>query len=139
MKLLDILLEQEKIKVLGPRRSKEERQKNHAIATQKQIQQYIKNGSKGDLDLANTPITSLPDNLTYVGGSLYLHGSKITSLPDNLEVKGHLALSETPITSLPDNLKVGGILELYDIPLAKKYTKEEIRKMVPGVRGSIYM
>ena len=48
MKLLKILLEQEKI--LVPRRIKE-REKILARAAQQKIQEYIKNGSKGNLDL----------------------------------------------------------------------------------------
>ena len=60
IKLLDIL----ENKILVPRRSPDERQNNFLIATQKKIQQYIKDGSEGDLDLRDTPITSLPDNLT---------------------------------------------------------------------------
>ncbi len=64
IKLLDILREN---KILVPRRSPEERQKNYLIATQKKIQQYIKDGGKGDLYLSNTPIQSLPDGLK-VGG-----------------------------------------------------------------------
>ena len=68
IKLLDILNEN-KTKILVPRRSPEERAKNYLIATQKKIQQYIKDGGKGDLNLGNTPITSLPDNLS-VGGDL---------------------------------------------------------------------
>ena len=114
IKLLDIL----ENKILIPRRSPDERSANFIIATQKKIQQYIKDGSKGNLDLRNTPITSLPDNLK-VGGSL--------------------SLIDTPITSLPDNLQVGGYLSLIDTPLSKKYTKEEIRKMVPGVKGHIFL
>ena len=43
--------------VLIPRRSAEERQKNYKIASNKQIQEYIKNGSKGDLDLSGTPLS----------------------------------------------------------------------------------
>ena len=152
IKLLDIL----ENKILVPRRSKEERQKNHLIAIQKKIQQYIKDGSKGDLDLHDTPITSLPNNLQ-VGGNLNLYSSKITSLPSNLKVGGGLNVSYTPITSLPDNLQVGGsldltnskitslpnnlqvggFLDLYNTPISKKYTKKEIRKMVPGVKGKI--
>ena len=63
IKFIDIL----ENKILVPRRSPEERQKNYFIALQKKIQQYIKDGGKGDLDLSNTPITSLPDNLTVEG------------------------------------------------------------------------
>jgi len=110
MKLLTILLEQEKI--LVPRRSKEERAKNYQIAINKEIQQYIENGSKGDLYLDGTPITSLPDILKYVGGDLNLYQSKIKSLPDNLKVEEHLVLANTPIEYLPDNLKVKGSILL---------------------------
>ena len=133
IKLIDIL----ENKILIPRRSKEERQKNHLITVQKKVQQYIKSGSKGDLNLKNTPITSLPDNLI-VGGYLDLINTPITSLPDNLQVGGSLGLANTKITSLPNDLKVGGGLYLYNTPISKKYTEEEIRKMVPGVRGEIY-
>jgi len=109
---------------------------------------------EGGLYLYHTPITSLPDNLT-VGESLYLSNTKITSLPNNLKVGGHLNLSDTPITSLPDNLKVGGFLDLSgtpitslpdnlkvgeslflgNTPLSKKYTKDEIRKMIEDKGG----
>ena len=100
IKLISFLKEEN---ILIPRRSSEEREKNYKISIQKKIQQYIKDGSKGDLDLSDTPITSLPDNLK-VGGYLDLSGTPITSLPDNLKVGGNLDLSGTKITSLPDNL-----------------------------------
>ena len=87
-----------RIKVLVPRRSKEEREKNFKIATLKKVQEYIKNGSKGSLNLSDTPITSLPDNLT-VRGTLYLTNT----------------------------------------PLSKQYTKEQIKQMVPSLKGSIYL
>ena len=115
IKLINILKENN---ILVPRRSPEERSKNYIIAIQKKIQQYIKDGSKGDLSLRNTPITSLPDNLT---------------------VRGYLDLNSTPITSLPYNLKVEGNLNLDNTPLSKKYTEDQIRKMVPGVKGNIYL
>ena len=72
--------------------------------------------NKGNLHLYNTPITSLPDNLT-VGGDLDLRGTSITCLPNNLTVEGDLDLRETPITSLPDNLTVGGSLHLNNTPI----------------------
>jgi hypothetical protein len=134
IKLIDIL----ENKILVPRRSPEERQKNYLISIQKKIQQYIKDGSKGDLNLSNTPITSLPNNLQ-VGRSLYLRNTPITSLPNNLQVGGYLDLANTPITSLPNDLQVGGNLDIAKTPLSKKHTKEEIRKMVPGVKGKIYI
>jgi hypothetical protein len=127
-----------RIKVLVPRRSKEEREKNYRIATLKKVQEYIKNGSQDNLDLKNTPITSLPDNLTKVEGSLYLENTPITSLPDNLTVGGYLDLENTPITSLPDNLTVEGSLYLGNTPISKQYTKEQIKQMAPGIKGNIY-
>ena len=97
---------------------------------------------EGDLDLSSSKITSLPDNLQ-VGGSLYLaYSNQITSLPDNLQVGEYLNLFNTPITSLPDNLKVGGSLDLRGTPLADKYSKEQIKKMIEEkggeVEGEIY-
>ena len=54
--------------------------------------------NNGDLDLRNTQITALPDNLT-VDGGLYLSNTQITALPDNLTVGGGLYLSNTQITA----------------------------------------
>ena len=78
----------------------------------------------GYLDLRDTGITSLPDNLT-VGGYLDLRDTGITSLPDNLTVGGSIDLEGTGITSLPDNLIVGGSLYLSGtgITNAKKVNK----------------
>jgi len=97
--------------ILVPKRSPEERQSNYTNVIQKQIQQYIKNGSEGDLNLVGIKITSLPDNLK-VGGDLNLNSTSIESLPNNLKVGGTLYLNFTPIKSLPDNLEVGGDLNL---------------------------
>ena len=99
-----------------PKYAKEDKQAHLARLAYKKVQDYIDNGSRGYLDLSNTQITSLPDNLE-VGGDLYLSDSKITSLPDNLEVGGGLYLRNTQITSLPDNLEVGGGLFLDNTPI----------------------
>jgi len=67
---------------------------------------------KGNLDLSNTGITSLPVGL-HVTGALFLNGSKsLIELPSGLKVDGSLDLSDTGITSLPTDLKVGGSLYL---------------------------
>ena len=156
IKLLDLLKEDSPF---VPRGSKEERGKDYIRIIQTQIQQYIKDGMKGDLDLSYTPITLLPSNLTKVGGDLRLSSTKITSLPDNLTVGGNLNLSDTNITSLPYNLTVGGNLNLFNTqitslpsnltvegdldlfytPLSKKYSEDEIRAIVPNFKGKIYM
>ena len=82
IKLLDLL----ENRILVPRRSKEERQENYQIAIQKKIQQYINGGSKGDLDLRNTPITSLPNNLK-VGRDLYLTNTPISKKYTQEEIR----------------------------------------------------
>ena len=93
---------------------------------------------KSDLDLRNIPIKSLPDGLK-VGGYLDLRGTNIKELPNDLKVKGSLDLNNTPIQSLPNGLEVEGNLWLKNTPLSKKYTEEEIKAMVPGVKGNIYL
>jgi len=91
---------------------------------------------EGDLDLEDTKISSLPDNLT-VGGYLNLYKTKISSLPDNLTVGGSLYLSRTPISSLPKNLQVELRIYLKNTPLADKYSKEQIRKMIEEKGGYV--
>jgi hypothetical protein len=154
IKMLDIL----ENKILVPRRPREERAKNYLIATQKKIQQYMKDGGKGDLILRGTPITSLPSGLSVggyldlentkitslpsglsVGGYLDLENTKIASLPSDLSVEGKLYLENTKITSLPSGLSVGGDLSLYGTPLSKSHTEQEIKQMAPGIKGDIYM
>ena len=132
IKLLDILLEDNKIFV--PRRTKERKEKvNHML--QQKIQKYIDGGSKGSLNLINTPISSLPDNLKIVRGFLDLSDTSITSLPSGLKVSSYLNLIRTPIASLPSDLKVSGNLYLKNTPMSKKYTEGDIRKMCPGIKG----
>src|ERR1019366_1657671 len=103
IKLLDILNEEEPKNILIPRRI-EGRAERFKIITQRKIQEYIKNGCVGDLNLANTPIESLPDNLIKVGGHFLLYNSQIKSL-NNLESVGKtFGFSNTSIESL-GNLK----------------------------------
>jgi hypothetical protein len=89
------------------------------------------------LDLGRTNIKSLGE-LKSVGGDLDLYGANITSLGELKSVGGSLDLRETNIESLGELQSVGGSLYLSGTPLSKKYTKEEIRKMV-NVGGDIYM
>ena len=75
IKLKDILLENQP-NIFIPRRLEGR--------FEKYIQQYIKNGSKGNLDLSNMNLTKLPDILKYikvVGGDFLCSGNnKLTSL-----------------------------------------------------------
>lgn len=98
---------------LIPRRDKNIRQQQHKAAIKKQLQEYVKSGSVGNIILQNAPVEVLPDNLTKVGGTLNLIGTLITVVPDTLKfVDGSLALTDTPITSLPTGLTVTGDLYL---------------------------
>ena len=82
-------------------------------------------------------ITNLPDSL-YVGLKLVLTRCKqLTKLPDNLYVGGALSISETNISELPSKLYVWRDLNIFNTPLAKKYTDEEIRKIVASTGGEI--
>jgi len=69
--------------------------------------------------------------------TLNLENTKITSLPDNLTVGGSLNLSCTKIDSIPYNLSVGRSLNLINTPLSEKYSREQIRKMIEDKGGEI--
>lgn len=62
---------------------------------------------RGDLIIVNSPITSLPDDLTQIGGDLKIANTNISSLPENLKIiNGNLSIIDLKSISLPDNLKV---------------------------------
>ena len=92
---------------------------------------------KGDLDLFDSKITSLPEGLK-VSGTLDLSYSKIISLPKGMEVGGTLFLHYSKITSLPEGLEVRYNLYIGDSPLIK-YSAKELREMIkPGfIKGRI--
>jgi hypothetical protein len=162
-KLITILESVLKQRLLKTRRSKEERGKNHIVAIHRQIQQYIKDGRDGDLDLYQTQITSLPDDLEIVDGELDLGESQITSLPDDLtvtgdliltdsaieilprglRVEGELGMSGTGIREIPPDLRVDGGIVLLDTYFSNKiehdgYSREKLRAMFPStVQGKI--
>ena len=134
--------------ILIPRRL-EDRKERYKILIQRRIQQYIKNGCIGNLDLTNSSFEKLPDNLIKVGGYLGLFNSQIKSL-NNLESVGgsldldystieslgklesvgeYLDLEHTPIKSLGNLKFVGGDIWLRNSFL-ENYTKNEIMRMV---------
>jgi len=158
MKLKDIL----ENRILIPRRSKEERDKSLAAIYYRQIQDYIKNGSEGDLVLdlvlGENPLKILPPNLTRIDGNLFLGYSQITSLNNLKKIEGHVNLKFAPITSLGNllyvgrnlilgssnikdlgNLKyVGGNLFLDHTPISETHTEEQIRKQVKVIGRIIF-
>jgi len=119
IKLLDLL----ENKILVPRRPKDERDKKFTIITQKKIQQYIKDGSQGDLWLDNILLTKLPDELVTIGGSLFLNYSKIESLNILQSVKGNLGIFRCENFKSFDNLEyIGGNL-MMDFSPVKSFDK----------------
>jgi hypothetical protein len=129
--IVDTVLKQ---RLLKTRRSPEDRTKNKTVAELQMVRQYIKDGSKGGLELTHTKLTHLPDDLVYVGGTLNLQGSDIESLPIGLtQINGSLGLSKTHITELPSGLSILNHLFL---------TGNESFESLPDdleVGGSIYL
>ena len=76
MKFNDLiqLLEQDE-SIFQPRKM-EDRKTRYIQQIYRKIQDYIKNGSEGDLNLSRIPIQTLPDGLK-VGGNLYLSHTPI--------------------------------------------------------------
>jgi len=95
IKLKDILLENTAPDLLIPRRIEGR--------LDKMIQAYIKNGSKGDLDLSSMNLTKLPEVLKYVdvGGNFYCYNNKLTSLEGAPKsVGGNFSCYSNQLTSL---------------------------------------
>ena len=115
IKLKDILFENNPPNLLIPRRL-EGRVEKYIRAT---IQKYIKDGSKGDLDLSGLGLIELPSNLK------------------NIVVDGNFYCSNNKLTSL-DGAPKSVSRDFYCNNNTKKFTKKEVRA-VCDVRGSIYI
>ena len=130
IKLKDILLENQSPNLLIPRRVE------GRVA--KMIQQYIKNGSKGDLYLTDMKLTKLPDVLKYVdvSGDFSCDDNKLTSLigaPKS--VSGDFYCHNNQLTSLDNAPKsVSGDFVCYNNLV--EFTEEQVKE-VCNVKGSI--
>ena len=91
---------------------------------------------KGDLNLEDSEIKSLPQGLT-IEGDLFLYHSRV-ELPKGLKVNGNLSLIGPNVTSLPKGLEVLGWLSITDTELGI-YSDKELRQMIkPGfIKGKI--
>ena len=69
------------------------------------------------LYLYDTPITELPEGLKEVYGTLDISNTNVSKLNENLVAYGGLDLDYTPIKMLPKGLIVGGELDLRKIKL----------------------
>jgi len=128
IKLKDKLKEE---KILVPRHL-ETRDEEYKRIFYKKIQDYIKKGSKGSLNLAGVPIIKLPDNLIKVGGDLDLGNSQIQSLNNLQRIEGYLDLGGAPIQSLGNLKFIGENLYLFNSPI-KSLDNLQI------IKGSLYL
>jgi hypothetical protein len=95
----------------------------------RKIDEYIKNGSKGNLDLTSYVITTL-GNLKKVGGNLDIYSHNIVSLGKLESVDGYLHVYGTKFDSIGNLKHVGGNLYIKGTPLMRRYSEEQIRQMV---------
>ena len=152
IKLKDILLEAKSPSIFIPRRLEDR--------IERMIRLYVKNGSKGDLDLSDLNLTKLPEILKNisVGGNFYCNGNKLTSLQGAPKsVGGSFSCGFNKLTSLDgapetvggsfycsfNNLKsltgapkfVGGVFSCGFNEI--KFTEQQVRA-VCNVKGDIY-
>ncbi len=91
---------------------------------------------KGELKLMYCWIKRLPDNFS-VSEYVNLYKSSIESLPDNFYVGRSLSIERTNIYTIPKGLKVGYNFYVADTPLSKRYSVDEIRKMIVDNGGYV--
>ena len=132
IKLKDILLESTAPDIFIPRRIEDR--------FERMISLYVRNGSKGDLNLSGMNLTKLPDilkNVT-VGRNFFCSNNKLTSLQGApTDVGGSFDCSYNDLTSLefaPTN--VGRDFDCIENQV--KFTKEQVRT-VCDVKGDIFV
>ena len=153
IKLKQLLLEAKSPSIFIPRRTDDR--------VERLIKQYIRNGSKGNLDLSQMNLTVLPDilkNVT-VDGNFFCYNNKLTSLENCPKtVGGSFDCSYNDLTSLAGSpSSVGrdfwcGVNDLTSLEFAPtnvgrdfdcienqvKFTKEQVRA-VCDVKGDIFV
>ena len=133
IKLKDILLENQP-NIFIPRRLEGR--------FEKYIQQYIKNGSKGNLDLSNMNLTKLPDILKYikvVGGNFHCGNNNLTSLQGSPESVGkdfYCSRNNNLISLQGSPENVGG--DFWCRGNKIKFTEQQVRAIC-DVKGRVYV
>ena len=121
IKLKDIILESTAPDIFIPRRIEDR--------LERMIKQYIRNGSKGNLDVSDLKLIVLPDMLKdiSVAGSFYCGNNKLTSLINAPKtVGGTFRCAYNNLTSLDGAPKtVGGDFHCYGNTV--KFTEEQVR------------
>jgi hypothetical protein len=112
----------------------------------------------GDLDVNNSDIRKLPNDLyikgtmnlsfckdiiylpnrLYVQDDLYLDYTNISSLPDNLYVGQNLYIMGcNRITNVPNNLHIYNNFYIANTPLAKSYTVNQLYSKIESTGGQV--
>ncbi len=85
---------------------------------------------------------SITDDDWPTQNTIDLRNTLVTTVPDNLDIQGALNLDNTPVTEVPTNIKTTWYLSFKNTPAAVKYqpyTKRELKKIFPGVKGNVYV
>ena len=132
IKLKDILFEDKAPDIFIPRRVEDR--------VERLIKDYIRNGSKGDLELSNMNLTELPEILKdiTVSGYFICSNNKLTSLNNSPKtVSGYFGCGNNKLTSLDGApTYVGGSFNCRYNPV--KFTEEQVRA-VCDVDGRIFV
>ena len=132
IKLKDILFESTAPDIFVPRRLEDR--------LERLIKTYIRNGSKGDLDLSRLKLTELPEILKdiTVGGSFYCYNNRLTSLDGSPKTVGgsFYCYNNLLISLAGAPSSVGENFYCYNNPV--KFTREQVRA-VCDVKGDVYV
>ncbi len=91
----------------------------------------------GNLDLSNTSVRVIPDNLQ-VEGNFDLSNTPVRKIPGTLKVGGNFDLSNTKVRVIPDTVEVGGSLHLRATQVKKIPDGHKVRGYIYMCDGSIY-
>jgi hypothetical protein len=132
IKLKDILLEGKPPNIFVPRRMEDR--------FERMIRLYVRNGSKGDLELSKMNLTVLPDilkNVT-VGGNFFCFNNNLTSLENCPKtVDGTFGCSSNSLNSLTGApTSVGGNFNCRNNTV--QFTVQDVRA-VCDVKGKIFV
>jgi len=132
IKLKDILLEGKPPSIFVPRRMEDR--------FERMIKNYVKNGSKGDLDLSKLKLTELPEILKdiTVGGNFYCGGNNLTSLENCPKtVGGSFGCSFNKLTSLAGAPKIVD-KDFHCRNNTVQFTEQDVRAVCDVKEGTIY-
>lgn len=123
--------------ILVPR-NLSERQVNRSRIEKQKLREYIKNGSRGNLELNNWDDTKLPDDLCLVNGHFYISSTKLNDLNNLTIVTGNLYLRGcSALEYIPNDLIVGGNIVTDGYSFKRVDYSKSKRGII--VRGGIYI